>query len=116
MTQPPEWVKDLLGLWAHQDWAGAQGQLGLPTVSPMFAKAVGSGVEAECVTGYSSEELRVMGQAIDWLLAEHPDHWRALSRSIRPWTRPKLERKDGDDALVTQASVMIANFIDTRLG
>lgn len=116
MRQPPDWVRDLLGLWAAQDWAGSQGELGFPPVSPMFAKAVGNSIEAEDVTGYSSEELRVMGQAIDFLQAHHPEHWRALSRSFRPWTRRTLVAKQGDEALAIEAAIMIGNFIDHRLG
>jgi len=115
MTHPPDWVRDLLGLWAHQDWAAAQGELGYPTVSPMFSRAVGTQAECEDVTGYSSEELRVMGQAIDWLQSDHPEHWRALSRSFRPWTRAALERKDGDEVLAIEAAILIANFMDQKL-
>jgi hypothetical protein len=33
----------------------------------MFAKAVGSSVEAEDVTGFSSAEMRAMNSAIEWL-------------------------------------------------
>jgi hypothetical protein len=115
MTTPPDWVRDLLGLWAHRDWSDAQQDLGYPTVSPMFAKAIGSGVSAEDVTGFSSAEMRAMGTAIEWLQAEHHDHWRALSRQIRPWTRKTLQQKDNDNALAIEAANMIAQKIDDML-
>lgn len=115
MTAPPDWVRDLLGLWAHRDWADAQQDLGFPTVSPMFAKAVGSSVEAEDVTGFSSAEMRAMNSAIEWLQLEHHDHWRALSRELRPWTRRTLERKDGDSMLAIEAAKLLEKKIDDML-
>jgi len=115
MTTPPDWVRDLLGMWAHKDWVDAQHDLGFPTVSPMFAKAIGSGVSAEDVTGFSSAEIRATGEAIEWLQLEHHDHWRALSRELRPWTRRTLERKDGDEVLAIQAAWMLEKKIDDML-
>jgi hypothetical protein len=115
MTPPPDWVRDLLGLWAHRDWTDAQQDLGFPTVSPMFAKAVGCSIEAEDVTGFSSAEMRAMNSAIEWLQLEHHDHWRALSRELRPWTRRTLEAKPGDQALALEAASMIEKFIDDLL-
>lgn len=115
MTAPPDWVKDLLGLWAYLDWADAQQDLGFPTVSPMFAKAVSTSAEAEDVTGFSSAEMRAMNAAIDWLQLEHHDHWRALCRYYRPWVRRDLPAKDGDDELIPDALNMVAKYIDDML-
>lgn len=112
----PEWVGELVSQWAASDWAAAQQDLGFPTVSPMFARAIGTVTECEDVTGYSSAELRAVAAAIDWLQLAHPEHWRALSREFRTWTRRTLERKDGDDQLVLEAGTLIANYIDEILG
>ena len=112
----PEWVGELVSQWAARDWADAQQDLGFPTVSPMFAKAMGYSAETEDVSGYSRAELRAMAAAIDWLQANHPEHWRALSREFRPWTRRTLEHKEGDRELVLEAGQMIAKFIDKSLG
>lgn len=112
----PDWVGELLSQWAGKDWFDAQQDLGFPTVSPMFAKAVGTSFELEDVTGYSHAELRAMIAAVDWLQLHHPEHWRALSREFRIWTRSTLERKDGDDALVLEAGTLIAKYIDDVLG
>lgn len=112
----PDWIGELVSMWAAKDWSDAQGDLGFPTVSPMFAKAVGIVTEAEDVTGYSSAELRAVVAAVDWLQVRHPEHWRALSREFRTWTRRTLERKDGDDQLVLEAGALLAKYIDDVLG
>ena len=112
----PDWVGELVSQWAASDWAAAQQDLGFPTVSPMFSKAMGSVTEFEDVTGYSSAELRAVAAAIDWLQLVHPEHWRALSREFRTWTRRTLKRGDNDDALVLEAGKMIAEYIDNILG
>lgn len=112
----PEWVGELVSMWAARDWADAQQDLGFPTVSPMFAKSMGTAFEAEDVTGYSSAEVRAMAAAVDWLKLVHPDHYRALSREFRTWTRRTLEAKDGDRELVLEAGQMLAEYIDKVLG
>jgi hypothetical protein len=114
-TAPPDWVRDLLGLWAERDWHDAQIPLGLPTVSPMFAKGMGLVVEVEDTTGYSSVEVQAMAAGIEWLQQTHADHWRALSREIRPWTRRDLQRTDNDQQLVVEALRMLERFVDDAL-
>jgi hypothetical protein len=112
----PEWVGELLGQWAAADWRDAQQDLGFPTVSPMFSKAVGFATESEDVTGYSHAELRAMVAAVDWLQLTYPDHYRALSREFRGWTRRTLEAKDGDRERVLEAGRMLEKYIDNVLG
>lgn len=112
----PDWVGELVSMWAAIDWAEAQHDLGFPTVSPMFARAIGTNAEAEDPTGYSSAEMRAMAAAVDWLKMVHPEHYRALSREFRAWTRRTLERKDGDDQLVIEAGNLLAEYIDKVLG
>jgi hypothetical protein len=112
----PDWVGELLGQWAAKDWADAQHDLGFPTVSPMFAKAVGTSFELEDVTGYSHAELRAVVAAVDWLKLHHPDHWRALSREFRTWTRRTLDEKSGDRERVLEAGRMLEKYIDDVLG
>lgn len=112
----PDWVGELLGQWAAKDWADAQHDLGFPTVSPMFAKAVGTSFELEDVTGYSRAELRAMVAAVDWLKLHHEDHWRALSREFRTWSRRTLEEKPNDRELVLEAGRMLEKYIDDVLG
>lgn len=111
----PDWIGELLGQWAAGDWADARQDLGYPTVSPMFKKIVGNVTEFEDVTGYSSAELRAVSKAVDWLHEEHPEHWRALCREFRSWTRKTLEKKDGDDLLVIEAGKLLAFRVDDLL-
>lgn len=112
----PEWIGELLGHWAKSDWAEARDDLGYPRVSPMFAKAVGTSFESEDVTGYSSAEMRAMAAAVDWLHLTHYEHWRALSREFRGWTRKTLDAKEGDRERVLEAARMLADYIDNVLG
>ncbi len=112
----PDWVGELVSMWAAKDWADAQNDLGFPTVSPMFSKAVGTVTEFEDATGYSSAELRAMTAAVEWLKLTHEDHYRALSREFRTWTRRTMERKDNDEQLVLEAGRMLAEYIDNILG
>lgn len=111
----PEWIGDLLGLWSRQDWHDSERHLGFPTVSPMFAKAVGVVAETEEVAGYSSAELKAMTAAIDWLQVHYAEHYRALSRELRPWARKNLVATDDDPLLVLQAAKMVADYIDKIL-
>lgn len=112
----PEWIGELLGQWAGSEGAEARSSLGYPQISPMFAKSVGSSIEAEDVTGYSSAEQRAMVAAVEWLHLTHYDHWRALSREFKGWTRKELEAKPGDRELVLDAGRLLADYIDSVLG
>lgn len=112
----PEWCGELLSMWAAKDWSDAQMDMGYPSVSPMFAKTTAFASESEDVEGYSSAELRAMTAAVEWLHLNHPDHYRALSREFRQWTRSKTEGKEGDDQRVLEAGKMIAEYIDKVLG
>ncbi len=111
----PDWVGELLHLWSRQDWSDSHHALGYPTVSPMFARAIGSVAETEEVAGYSRAEVRAMTAAIDWLQVNHAEHYRALSRELRPWSRKTLEAKPNDELLVLQAGHLIADYIDKML-
>jgi hypothetical protein len=82
----------------------------------MFAKTTAFAAEVEDVEGYSSAELRAMTAAVDWLQLTHPDHWRALSREFRQWTKKDLRAKDNDRELVLEAGKLLAKYIDETLG
>jgi len=112
----PEWIGELVSMWAAKDWAEAQMELGFPAVSPMFSKAVGNVAESEDVEGYSSAELRAVVAAVDWLQLVHAEHYRALSREFRQWTRRQTPGKEGDEQLVLEAGKMLADYIDNILG
>ena len=112
----PDWCGELLSMWAAKDRSDTHGDLGFPSVSPMFAKTTAFAAEAEDVEGYSSAELRAMTAAVEWLHLTQPDHWRALSREFRQWTRRDLPEKPNDRELVLEAGRMLAKYIDDTLG
>lgn len=110
------WVRDLLGLWSSRDTIAAAQNMGYPSTSFGFGLACEDADESEDATGYSSSELSTMGDATIWLAGAYPDHWRALSREYRPWTRRTLAPKPGDAQLVERALVMLGEYIDKSLG
>lgn len=112
----PDWCGELLSMWAAKDWSDAQGDLGFANVSPMFSKTIAFASEAEDVAGYSSAELRAMTAAVEWLQLTKPDHWRALSREFRQWTKKDLPEKPNDRELVLEAGRLLAKYIDETLG
>ena len=111
----PDWVNDLLQVWAGGDWGQARRDLGYPSVSPMFRGVADSAEELE-VTGYSPLEVRAVQAAVDWLHLVHEPHWRALTRRWRPWLRDSLAASPDDDRLVREAAQMIADYVDKTLG
>ena len=78
----PDWIGELLGHWAKSDWDQARDDLGFPQVSPMFAKAVGTILEAEDVTGYSSAETRAMAAAVSCPLSVPPQPIASMVAAI----------------------------------
>jgi len=116
ITMQPSWVEDLLHQLDAREWGGVRRDLGYPSTSPTFARLAGGSVECEDVTGYSAAEGRAMAEAVEWLHQHHPEHWRALSRSMRAWSRLILQPRDDDEVLVAEAGVMLAQRVDEILG
>ena len=116
ITMQPSWIEDLLHQWESRSWGDVRRELGYPSTSPTFARLAGGSVECEDVTGYSAAEGRAMAEAVEWLGQHHPEHWRALSRAMRAWSRLTLQPRDDDHTLVTEAGVMLAQRIDEILG
>ena len=115
MNLNPPWAAELLHDWARADWRDAQIDLGLPAVCPSFKGLVEISHEVE-VGGYSPAEVRAIAAAVEYLHLTHLEHYRVLCRHFRPWMRAKLERKDGDEELLSAAVQMIAEYVDKTLG
>ena len=96
--------------------AAAMQNMGFPTSSAGFGLACEEMDESEDTGGYSSSELVTMEEATMWLATCHPEHWRALSRVYRAWTRRTLQAKPGDSELVEVGLEMLGKYIDERLG
>lgn len=110
------WVRDLLGLWAHRDERAAAQNLGYPSVACGFGLTSEDADEAEDPVGYSLAEIEAMAGAVMWLATAHPDHWRALSREFRPWTRRTLKAMPGDAELCAAGMEMLGQHINKKLG
>lgn len=113
MTQPLDWVSELLRDWAQSDWRQTRAELGLPTVSPSFSKAVFHSPDDS--TSYSPAEIRAMAAAVEWLHLVHVEHYRVIACHFRPWVH-KEPSQEGDDKLLLEAVEMLAKYIDEVLG
>lgn len=115
MKLDPPWAAELLADWARAEWRDSQFELGLPSVSPTFRGLLEVSSEVE-VTGYSSAEVQAIAAAVEHLHQQHAEHYRALSRHFRPWSKSKLAAGEHDDRLVREAVLMVAEFVDKLLG
>lgn len=111
----PEWIGELLGICAADDWSDVQARLGHPSVSPMFRRMLPDH-EVEDVTGYSSAEVRACKVGIEWLAQEHPREHAALEWELRRWKRAHLQRQDDHEALVQAAAKLLSEFVDNACG
>lgn len=109
------WIRDLLGLWAHRDEQAAAQNLGYPSVACGFGLTSEEADESEDPTGYSLAEIEAMAGAVMWLAQSYPDHWRALSREFRPWTRRTLRAMPGDDGLAAKGLTMLGEYVNKKL-
>lgn len=110
----PDWIDDLAQQWAREDWRDLDYELGYPSVSPMWRR-IADVSSVDDMEGYSSAEIRAMAIAMDWLHMEHPDHWRALARQLRPHLRRALPATERDAELADAAGAMLAKKVDQLL-
>lgn len=115
MKLEPPWAAELLADWSRSDWRDAENHLGLPSVSPTFRGLLEISCEVD-VVGYSSAEIQAVAAAVEHLHTEHAEHYRALCRHFRPWSRKTLPASDDDDRLLREAVEMVALFVDKILG
>jgi len=111
----PPWAEELLRNWAEDGWREAQIDLGLPKVCPSFRGLTEISDEVD-VGGYSPAEVKAIAAAVDHIKLTSPDHYRALSRHFRPWTRGQMQHETGDDLRLQEAVQMIADYVDKTLG
>lgn len=107
----PEWIGELLGICAADDWSDVQARLGHPSVSPMFRRLLPER-EVEDVVGYSSAEVRACKAGIEWLAHAHPREHAALEWELHRWKRAHLQRQDDHESLLQAAAKLLAGFVD----
>lgn len=117
----PEWVEDLLGIWAAADLKSG-GPPGFPTLSRAFQ----GGGEDEEDGGYSSLELVAIGLAVERLQREHLDEWYALVATFKPWARRSIPIQppgsgwslsaDPPPGLVQVAAERLSGWVDEAVG
>lgn len=115
MNIGPPWAVELLTNWSRAEWRDAQFELGLPSVSPTFRGLLEVSSEVD-VSGYSAAEVQAVAAAVEHLHAKHAEHYRALSRFFRPWSKSKIAAIDDEERLLREAIQMVADFVDKTLG
>lgn len=115
MRPEPAWAVELLDSWSRADWRDTETQLGMPSVSGPFRGMLEISTDID-VTGYSSAEVQAVAAAVEYLHQHHVDHYRAISRHFRPWSKRQLSADDNDARLLAEAVLMVAEFVDKNLG
>jgi hypothetical protein len=109
------WVIDLLGLWADRDLHDQDFRLGFPSVSPTFARFESHSSDNADVWDYTETEIEAMGTAVDKLAENHPDLWKALMRSVKPWFRKSTVNDADETELVKKAVVLLEKYVNEAL-
>ena len=112
----PDWIGELVGICAADDWNDAQMPLDYPGVSPMFRRLMPELAETDEVTGYSSAEVRACKMGLEFLAREHPIEYMALTWEFQPWQRRQVPLLDDHEALVLRAGELLAAFVDEMCG
>ena len=110
----PEWVEDLLGLWAATDATSMADKLGHGRASPMFVMwgVVDDGVDSD--GSYSSMEVAAMRHAVDCLRDSHPEMYRAILATFKPWTGIAADAETL--RLARCAATVLAAYVDRMVG
>lgn len=106
----PDWIEDLLGLWAASDAGAVTRKLAWSTASPMFAMWGVVDNEVEQDGSYSAVEVNAVRSAIERLRNERPDMWEAVLATFKPWAG--IEANAGTLALAKEAGPMLAAWVD----
>lgn len=110
----PDWVEDLLGIWAAADATGASGR-GHDGACPMFRLwGVVDDSRDDAEDSYSSAEVVAMRAAIERLQVERVDHYMAVLAAFKPWTGLEADSRTAE--LARQAGAMLAEWVDQALG
>lgn len=112
----PEWIGELVGICARDDWSDLNDRLGYPSVSPMFQRFMPELAESDDVTGYSSAEVRACRAGIEWLCNHHPDEYAALQWEFQPSKRRLLVLQKNHTHLVLRAGTLLEQFVDKYCG
>lgn len=110
MIIQPSWVGELLMEWRRGDWAPSS--MRMPTAASFVRERDDDDVSNG---GYSSIELGAMYAAVEWLQAEHPEHWRVLNRTLRPGAASQIPERLGDHQLLAEVGTLLAKKVDALL-
>lgn len=106
----PDWVEDLLGIWAAADAAGGAPR-GHDSACPMFRLwGVVDGDRNDEDDSYSGGEVVAMRQALERLRDERPSEYLAILATFKPWAG--LEATEATAEMARSAGALLARWVD----
>ena len=107
----PDWVEDLLGIWAAADATGASGR-GHDRACPMFKMwGVVDDQRDDADDSYSSVEVMAMRQALEALRGSRPELYQAVLATFKPWTG--IEANSVTVTQAKEAGMWLAQMVDS---
>lgn len=106
----PEWVEDLLGVWAAADVGAIRHSLSHPTASPMFRLWGAVDEDTDTDGSYSGAEVLAMRAAVERLQREMPAHYDAVVATFKPWRGQ--EATAATRAMAVAAGSILAVWVD----
>jgi hypothetical protein len=107
----PEWVRDLVSIWASDGRRSWSEGLGFPSVCPSFER--GALHDQDLDLSYSDLEVAVMRSSITRLRDGYPRHYEALLRGFVPHTRHTIDA--GVDVLLPAALHLLEQMFDEEI-
>jgi hypothetical protein len=108
----PEWVRDLVSIWASDGARSWSAGLGYPSTCPSFER--GALRESADDLSYSDLEVAAMRSSITRLRDCYPRHYEAVLREFVPHTRHTIDTSV--DALLRGALVLLEEIFDQEIG
>lgn len=110
----PDWVEDLLVIWAVNDAVGAAPK-GLTGACPMFKLwGVVDDDRAGADDSYTELEVEALRSGLEQLKLNQPDAYDAILAAFKPWSG--LVANDSTHALAISAGEFLAEWVDAKCG
>lgn len=106
----PEWIEDLLGLWAAADTHSETRKLAWEGATTMWQLWGVVDDQQYSEGSYSSAEALAVRQAVERLRSERPELYEAVLASFKPWAG--IEANEVTHARAIEAGEILAAWVD----